>query len=140
MPQMNELKREIHQAKKLRLSWRTKLLMVVIGTPTLFLFLIHGGRLELVALGDYYWRAWHSDPFQMEAAEAYVVLGHYGSDRSSSCFVGSVCSLDHEVDSRIRVYWHRHSGFCSDPLDSSCCREVHGRPEGKHWTGAERDR
>ena len=30
-----------------RLSWRTKLLMVVVGTPTFFLYLIHGGRLEL---------------------------------------------------------------------------------------------
>jgi len=48
MSQINELKREIQEAKKLRLSWRTKLLMVVIGTPTLFLFLIYGGRLELV--------------------------------------------------------------------------------------------
>jgi hypothetical protein len=48
MSQVNELKREIHEAKKLRLSWRTQLLMVVIGAPTVFLFLIHGGRLELV--------------------------------------------------------------------------------------------
>ena|ERR1051326_7450763 len=47
MSQVNELKREIREAKKLRLSWRTKLLMVVIGTPTFFLFLIQGGRLEL---------------------------------------------------------------------------------------------
>ena len=47
MSQMNELKREIQEAKKLRLSWRTQLLMVVIGTPTFFLYLIHGGRLEL---------------------------------------------------------------------------------------------
>ena len=45
---MNELKREIHEAKKLRLSWRTQLLMVVIGTPTLFLYLVYGGRLERV--------------------------------------------------------------------------------------------
>ena len=44
----HELKREIQEAKKLpRLSWRTKLLMVVVGTPTFFLYLIHGGRLEL---------------------------------------------------------------------------------------------
>ncbi len=48
MSQINELKREIHEAKKLRLSWRTKLLMVVIGTPTFFLYLIHGGRIEPV--------------------------------------------------------------------------------------------
>jgi len=48
MSQMNELKREIHEAKKLRLSWRTQLLMVVIGTPTLFLYLVYGGRLERV--------------------------------------------------------------------------------------------
>ena len=88
-----------------------------------------------MALGDYYWHDWHSDPFQMETAEANVVVGHHGSVRSSSCFVGSVCSLDHEVDSRIRVYWHRHSGFSSDPLDSSCCREVHGRTKGQARTG-----
>lgn len=48
MSQINELKREIHEAKKLRLSWRVQLLMVVIGTPTLFLYLVYGGRLERV--------------------------------------------------------------------------------------------
>ena len=44
---MNELKREIQEAKKLRLSWRTKLFIFIIGTPTTFLFVIYG-RLELV--------------------------------------------------------------------------------------------
>ena len=48
MSQINELKREIHEAQKLRLSWRTQLLMIVIGTPTLFLYLVYGGRLERV--------------------------------------------------------------------------------------------
>jgi hypothetical protein len=48
MSQINELKREIHEATKLRLSWRTQLLMIVIGTPTLFLYLVYGGRLERV--------------------------------------------------------------------------------------------
>ena len=48
MSQINELKREIHEAKKLRLSWRTQLLMIVIGTPTVFLYLVYGGRLERV--------------------------------------------------------------------------------------------
>jgi hypothetical protein len=48
MSQINELKREIHEAKKLRLSWRTQLLMIVIGAPTLFLYLVYGGRLERV--------------------------------------------------------------------------------------------
>jgi len=48
MSQINELKREIQEAKKLRLSWRTQLLMIVIGTPTLFLYLVYGGRLERV--------------------------------------------------------------------------------------------
>lgn len=48
MSPINELKREIQGAKKLRLSWRTKLLIVVIGTPTLFLYLVYGGRLERV--------------------------------------------------------------------------------------------
>jgi hypothetical protein len=48
MSQINELKHEIHEAKKLRLSWRTQLLMVVIGAPTLFLYLVYGGRLERV--------------------------------------------------------------------------------------------
>ncbi|HKU20846.1 MAG TPA: hypothetical protein VJQ50_07510 [Terriglobales bacterium] len=48
MSLIHELKREIQEAKKLRrLSWRTKLLMVVIGTPMFFLYLIHGGRVEL---------------------------------------------------------------------------------------------
>jgi hypothetical protein len=46
---MNELKREIQEAKKLRrLSWRTQLLMIVIGIPTFYLYLIYGGRIELV--------------------------------------------------------------------------------------------
>src|SRR5579863_3208614 len=49
MSQMNELKREIQEAKKLRrLSWRTQLLMVVIVIPTFYLYLIYGGRLEPV--------------------------------------------------------------------------------------------
>lgn len=49
MSQMNELKREIQEAKKLRrLSWRTKLLMIVIGIPTFYLYLIYGGRIQLV--------------------------------------------------------------------------------------------
>jgi hypothetical protein len=45
---LDELKNEVTEAKKLRLSWRTQLLMVVIGTPTLFLYLVYGGRLEQV--------------------------------------------------------------------------------------------
>lgn len=49
MSQINELKREIQEAKKLRrLSWRTKLLMIVIGIPTFYLYLIYGGRIQLV--------------------------------------------------------------------------------------------
>jgi hypothetical protein len=45
---MNELKREIQEAKKLpRVSWRTKLLIVIIGTPAFFLYLVYGGRIEL---------------------------------------------------------------------------------------------
>jgi hypothetical protein len=48
MSLIHELKCELQEAKKLpRVSWRTKLLMVVIGTPMFFLYLIHGGRLEL---------------------------------------------------------------------------------------------
>ncbi len=47
MSQINELKREIQEAKKLRLSWRTKLLIFVVGAPTTFLFALYG-RLEMV--------------------------------------------------------------------------------------------
>ncbi len=47
MSQMNELTREIQEAKKLHLSWRTRLLIFVIGAPTTFLFAVYG-RLELV--------------------------------------------------------------------------------------------
>src|SRR5277367_6345804 len=48
MSLIHELKCELQEAKKLRrVSWRTKLLMVVLGTPMFFLYLIHGGRLEL---------------------------------------------------------------------------------------------
>jgi len=47
MSQINELKREIQEAKKLRLSWRTKLLIFIVGAPTTFLFALYG-RLEMV--------------------------------------------------------------------------------------------
>jgi hypothetical protein len=43
----DELKREIQEAKKLRLSWRTKLLIFLVGAPTAFLFALYG-RLEMV--------------------------------------------------------------------------------------------
>lgn len=43
---MNELKREIKEAKKLHLSWRTRLFIFIVGAPTVFLFGIYG-RLEL---------------------------------------------------------------------------------------------
>lgn len=46
MSQINDLKREIQEAKKLRLSWRAKLLIIVIGAPTTFLFALYG-KLEL---------------------------------------------------------------------------------------------
>jgi len=46
MSQMNELKREIQEAKKLHLSWRTRLFIFIIGAPTVFLFAVYG-RLEL---------------------------------------------------------------------------------------------
>lgn len=46
MSQMNELKREIQEAKKLHLSWRTKLLIILIGAPTTFLFALYG-KLQL---------------------------------------------------------------------------------------------
>ncbi len=47
MSQTNELKREIQEAKKLRLSWRTKLFIFIVGAPTTFLFALYG-RLEMV--------------------------------------------------------------------------------------------
>ncbi|MFI5115774.1 MAG: hypothetical protein ACHP8B_03655 [Terriglobales bacterium] len=43
---MNELKREIQEAKELHLSWRTRLFIFIVGAPTVFLFGIYG-RLEL---------------------------------------------------------------------------------------------
>ncbi|HEY7354589.1 MAG TPA: hypothetical protein VH596_17605 [Terriglobales bacterium] len=43
---MNELKLEIEQAKKLHLSWRTRLFILIVGAPTVFLFAVYG-RLEL---------------------------------------------------------------------------------------------
>ncbi len=46
MSQMNELKSEIQEAKKLHLSWRTKLFIFIIGAPMTFLFALYG-RLEL---------------------------------------------------------------------------------------------
>jgi hypothetical protein len=42
---MNELKCEIQEAKKLHLSWRTRLYIFIIGAPTTFLFALYG-RLE----------------------------------------------------------------------------------------------
>ena len=47
MSQINELKREIQEAKTLRLSWRTKLFIFIVGAPTTFLFALYG-RLEMV--------------------------------------------------------------------------------------------
>ncbi len=41
MSQMNELKREIQEAKKLHLSWRTRLFIFIIGAPTVFLFAVY---------------------------------------------------------------------------------------------------
>jgi hypothetical protein len=46
MSQINDLKREIQEAKKLHLSWGTRLLIFTVGAPTVFLFGIYG-RLEL---------------------------------------------------------------------------------------------
>lgn len=46
MSQMNEFKREIQEAKKLRLSWQAKLIIFLVGAPLTFLFAIHG-RLAL---------------------------------------------------------------------------------------------
>jgi hypothetical protein len=43
----HELKREIQEAKKLRLSWRTKLFIFIVGAPTTFLFALYG-RLAMV--------------------------------------------------------------------------------------------
>jgi hypothetical protein len=43
---INELKREIQKAKKLHLSWPTRLLIFIIGAPMTFLFALYG-RLEL---------------------------------------------------------------------------------------------
>ena len=43
---MSNLKSEIREAKKLRLSWRAKLLIVIFGAPTTFLFALYG-KLEL---------------------------------------------------------------------------------------------
>jgi len=46
MSQMKGLKREIQETKKLRLSWRTRLFIFIVGAPTVFLFAVYG-RLEL---------------------------------------------------------------------------------------------
>ena len=46
MSQMKELRREIQEAKKLHLSWQTRLLIFLIGAPSVFLFAVYG-RLEL---------------------------------------------------------------------------------------------
>jgi len=46
MSQMTELKREIQEAKRLHLSWRTRLFIFIVGAPTTFLFALYG-RLEL---------------------------------------------------------------------------------------------
>jgi hypothetical protein len=44
MYQKNELKREIKEAKRLHLSWRTRLLIFIIGAPTTFLFALYERR------------------------------------------------------------------------------------------------
>jgi hypothetical protein len=42
MPQMSELRSEIQEAKKLHLSWQTKLIIFVVGAPSTFLFALYG--------------------------------------------------------------------------------------------------
>ena len=129
MSQINELKREIQELKNRRLSWRAKLFIVLIGAPMVFLFALYGGlelamplTITISALGFVVLP-------QMEAEAARVVLDYYDGHRGASCSADSVCSLDYEVGSRLGSCCIRHGGFCSDPVGSSCCREIHGRTE-----------
>ena len=46
MSQITEMKRELRAAKKLRLSWLQRLMILVIGAPATFLLALYG-RLEL---------------------------------------------------------------------------------------------
>lgn len=46
MPQMSDFKRELQEAKKLRLPWYVMLLIFCIGAPATFLFALYG-RLEI---------------------------------------------------------------------------------------------
>jgi hypothetical protein len=49
---MNELKHEIQEAKKLHLSWRTRLFIFIVGAPTVFLFGIYGRNLYIADTGN----------------------------------------------------------------------------------------
>ena len=132
MSQTNELKREIQEAKKLRLSWRTTVIYrCQLVRQLLFLYLVYGGRLE---------RVW---PFMLTVGVLGIVIRFKWKLRRHTWFWITIA-----VIAVLHVLWvlfvpwttkwipvfvyigTRHSGFCSDPLDSSCCREVHGRPEG----------
>ena len=95
MSQIDEVKCEIREAKKLRLSWRTKLLIILIGAPITFLFALYGklqlalplmnvvGVLGLMILFKWKLRkqAWFWITMTVIAA--------------ASCSVDSVCSLGH---------------------------------------------
>jgi len=132
MSQINDVKREIQEAKKLRLSWRTKLLIIVIGAPTTFLFALYG-RLELAlplmniigVLGLmilFKWKlrkqAWFWVTMAVIAAlhVPLILFIPWGTR-----WVPALAS-----DSR-----HRLGRFLPDPLDSCCCREIHGKTDDR---------
>jgi hypothetical protein len=125
----NELRSEIKEAKKLRLSWQTKVIVFIVSAALTFLFALHGrlawawplmitiGVLGLVIL--FKRKLWNQRWFWVD-----------GSYRDASYPADSVRSLDHELGSRTGNLGRRLSRFLRDPLDSSCCREVNGGVEG----------
>ncbi len=83
MSQMKELKREIQEAMKLHLSLRTRLLIFYWRANDFYVRSLWTIRVG-VALDDYYWCVWLSDPFQMETEAARVVLDYHDSRRGAS--------------------------------------------------------
>ena len=78
MSQIDEVKCEIREAKKLRLSWRTKLLIILIGAPIPFLFALYVNlQLTLPLMNVVV--AWVDDSFNWKLRKQ-AVLDHNGGN------------------------------------------------------------
>ena len=129
MPLTNDIKSDIKAAKKLRLPW-WGVLCLIFGSLLLYWLFDHFGRFDialptLVSIG----MLGFVIAVKRKLGEACVVLGYHGHPRGSSCPLGSVRSLDHEVGSGNCHCSHWLGRYLRDARDSRGCREIYGRPK-----------